>query len=397
MLKIVQSDTLDRLRNRVETKATRSYHRRVEADLDLMEVVTEVERTQFYLADGYQSTAEWLCNFLGTGFCRAGEFVQVALALEELPQLKQAFKEGRISFDHLRALISVANADNESDLLASTEGLPVGDTFKLVKRIRKVSEDDSRFARKGRYLEMRWDHENGVLLLFAVLPEEQGAIVEKAINLKAKKIPDDPDDEGGKTPMAVKRADALVELASGSENEHAQAARITVHIGPQALMAGGTVASIEDGPQISEATAAKLTCDSSVEIITHDEVGTPLNKGRSRRTVDPAQYRQLKERDGHCRWGGCRRRTNLIAHHILEWATQDGPTDLDKLVLFCRPHHDMLHANKWKVVGTPPKISIERSNLPRIQPGPPRLNQATIKAFELIGSSPFDWATAPDT
>jgi hypothetical protein len=36
-------------------------------------------------------------------------------------------------------------------------------------------------------------------------------------------------------------------------------------------------------------------------------------------------------------------------HHIAGWFTDDGPTDLDNLILLCRRHHTMVENTRWTI------------------------------------------------
>lgn len=55
------------------------------------------------------------------------------------------------------------------------------------------------------------------------------------------------------------------------------------------------------------------------------------------------------------------------AHHLRHWA-QDGPTDLDNLVLLCHRHHKLVHKGGWQLVESeggalltiPPRIRFDR-------------------------------------
>jgi uncharacterized protein DUF222 len=161
-------------------------------------------------------------------------------------------------------------------------------------------------------------------------------------------------------------------MAGGAQIQDAPKAMVVVHIDAEALAIGHGVAELEEGPVVSVATAKKIACDGLIQVVTHGKDGKPINVGRASRLVTPRQRRELKIRDRHCRWPGCRRRTALHAHHIEKWP---GPTNLDNLVLFCDVHHNIIHLGDFKVRGDPPKIWIERPNLPPIRPGPPRLTR----------------------
>jgi 5-methylcytosine-specific restriction endonuclease McrA len=73
----------------------------------------------------------------------------------------------------------------------------------------------------------------------------------------------------------------------------------------------------------------------------------PLTVGRSTRTVPAAIRRALVVRDRGCRFPGCDRPPAWAdAHHLVHWA-DGGETDLENLVLLCRPHHRIVHEQGW--------------------------------------------------
>jgi hypothetical protein len=98
----------------------------------------------------------------------------------------------------------------------------------------------------------------------------------------------------------------------------------------------GTTAT---GATISAARARWIACDGQVTRIVLGPDGVPLDHGRSRRLVSPAQRRALEVRDRGCVFTGCSAPTWWCeAHHLLEWAL-GGDTDLDNLALLCERHH----------------------------------------------------------
>jgi hypothetical protein len=183
--------------------------------------------------------------------------------------------------------------------------------------------------------------------------------------------------------LGVKRADALSELASCTQAEGAAKANLVVYVDAEVLASGRGNAEIEGGPMISAETAKRLRCDACLEVVIEED-GKPISVGRKYRTVPAKTARELRRRDRCCRWPACRRTKNLIAHHIKEWVKDEGPTDLDNLVLLCEPHHIMVHEGKFEVRGKPPNIRIDRTSrgLPPVRVGPPDFTEKTAAMFE---------------
>lgn len=347
--------------------------------LSLMEDIAEAERRDIFLDERLSSTADWLCARLGLGYKRAEELVNVSICLVELPKLKDAYREGVLSYDHLRALIKVAGPDSEESLIEECRGRSVAFAWDLVAKIQSVSAEDSVIARSQRWLEMRQDKDNRSMHMFGVFPEELGKTVEKAIDALAKKMPSDPgplDPEWmKKLPMGTRRADALAAMASSALSNEPARAQVMVHL----EVSGKGAAQIEGGPQISLETARRLSCDSVTRWVTHAPDGRPIDSSRAQRCATPKQRSELNRRqNGTCGVAGCRMRKGLQAHHIDGWPS---PTELDNLILLCSAHHYLVEEAGYKIRGEHPKMWIERPNRAPMKMGPPRLTARVQAKF----------------
>ncbi|WP_017792817.1 HNH endonuclease signature motif containing protein [Leucobacter salsicius] len=113
----------------------------------------------------------------------------------------------------------------------------------------------------------------------------------------------------------------------------------------------------EDGIVVGARAAQRQTCDSGIVPISVDRRGNPLNVGREQRLFTSKQRIALSIRDGGCRWRDCDRTASYCeAHHIDEWAADQGRTDIDRGLLLCRFHHMQLHNGGWRITrdGTGP-------------------------------------------
>ena len=66
---------------------------------------------------GFRTCAHWLNWRTGLDMGAAREKVRVAKALEDLPEISQAMRQGRVSYSKVRALSRVATPENEAELL----------------------------------------------------------------------------------------------------------------------------------------------------------------------------------------------------------------------------------------------------------------------------------------
>ncbi len=97
-----------------------------------------------------------------------------------------------------------------------------------------------------------------------------------------------------------------------------------------------------------------------VRAIEFSETFDPLRVGTTLRYANRHQRRALAIRDGGCTFPGCTRKAEQTdAHHVEKWHDHDddcpedcgeeGPTDIENLVLLCRHHHRITHLRGWEM------------------------------------------------
>ena len=102
---------------------------------------------------------------------------------------------------------------------------------------------------------------------------------------------------------------------------------------------------------ISISTVERLICGSGIRHVVFDPSNRPLDVGRDERYFTEKQRIAIATRDGGCMWPGCGRPPSWSeAHHIDEWVRDHGESNVDDGVLLCRHHHQLLHANGWRIV-----------------------------------------------
>lgn len=116
---------------------------------------------------------------------------------------------------------------------------------------------------------------------------------------------------------------------------------------------GTGVARIEgqDAP-VSVETAKRLAETGTVGAVVLDFEGTgqKLDFGREQRLFTFKQKLALAILWGGCAWPGCDRPPSWTeAHHIHHYKRDNGNTDLDLGILFCKHHHLVLHNNEWEI------------------------------------------------
>jgi Domain of unknown function (DUF222) len=126
-----------------------------------------------------------------------------------------------------------------------------------------------------------------------------------------------------------------------------------VHVEAEALLNDDGAAAIEGGCEIAPETVRRLACDCSMQVVANDHEGRSLGVGRKTRTPPPWLRRLVKKRDGCCRFPGCERKRFLHTHHIRHWTPDEGPTQLDNLLMLCTHHHRLVHEGAWSIRGAP--------------------------------------------
>jgi hypothetical protein len=316
-------------------------------------LVSVYDRDHLWKVDGATSMAAWLTFRFGLSPGTAREWVTAARALPELPAVQREFAEGRLSFDQVKFVCRLATPDTDERWAGEAVKYTAGQLEVIARRRREISSIESEAIHRQRFHRMRWDPEHRVLRYRGMLPEEQGAILESAINRLV--------DRAGKDPVSgvfpdfdVSAADAMVQLASqslGAESDPDRAT-VVVHVPVGALISGVGAGEIESGPGLSVETVRRLSCDGRVEVVAVDEQGTMVGIGRARRTIPGWLGRSLRRRDQGCRFPSCHHRRWVHGHHIRFWS-DGGPTNLDNLIELCPRHHRMLHEEGWRLEGDP--------------------------------------------
>ncbi len=349
----------------LESKITELWGYLNAANYRFLVLVAEFDREKGYERHGLANTAQWLNWQCGIGALAAREKVRVARALENLPEIADAFAKGEISYSKVRAMTRAATAANESVLLSVARHGTAAHVEKLVQKFEWTRRRDAANAaqreHEHRTVSSFFDMD-GEFVLHARLPREIGAVVRKALEVAVEEVRESKE-VTAETPLQIPanawHADALRLIAerflehrgeqtgAGSSADRLQ---VVVHI-DQGILAEQQAATedgephrceLEDGPALALDTARRLACDATVVGIVEGGDGEPLDVGRKSRSIPPAIARALRARDGGCRYPGCDRTRFTEGHHIEHWAN-GGETKLDNLITLCGFHHRLVH------------------------------------------------------
>jgi hypothetical protein len=398
-------------------------------------LVAEFDQRGGWAQWGCRSCAAFLSWRCAIAPGAAREHVRVARRLEELPLIRAAFSEGRLSYSKVRALTRVGSVEQEAGLLDLARHSTAAQLERMVRAYRGVTQSERAAAgRPPRYV--TWEHgDDGSLHLRACLPAEEGALVLAALEagltqqrrdtkttsaaagvsaetpvdprgLPGKvpdrehdvpaETPDDVHDVPAETPDALdeipaetvpslseRRADVLIAMADAlleadqSRRTGGDRFQVVVHVDTATLAThdGHGLSELAEGAPLARETARRLACDAAIVPLLERD-GRPLSLGRKTRSVLAPLRRALASRDRGCRFPGCTNHSAVEAHHIEHWA-HGGSTSLENLVQLCRFHHRLLHEGGYSVERAGTELVFRR---PDGRPG--RLQEATDSVRE---------------
>src|SRR5947208_11094941 len=155
----------------------------------MLQLIVVADREGTWRDDGARDCAHWLSMRYGISWWKAHRWLKAAHALEELPHLADALASGEVSLDKAVELARFATPETESDLIRWSAGVSVGALRRRADLAARPSIQDDRDAHEARFVSWWYLDEGRRMGLEAQLPAAQGAIVVKAIERMAERIP----------------------------------------------------------------------------------------------------------------------------------------------------------------------------------------------------------------
>ncbi|MCA1832095.1 MAG: DUF222 domain-containing protein [Actinomycetota bacterium] len=324
-----------------------------------------VDETRAWRSSGSSSAIAWMADQMGSTLRHAATALNTAELLDELPEVREAFVEGRLSEAQAAEISAAAvidrSAERELVALAGHATLAA-----LRERSRDViaaaTGDENKFERIRRRRYFRsWTDRDGAVRIDGLLAPDDAAPFLAVVKIRTHTLQEDAQRAGERELLEAYAADALVSLVDGNG---APDAVVHVHISSEAFERGHTIAGetcrIDGVGPISVGAARRLAAGSIVKILESD--GTDVRRvAHAGRTI-PAKIRTaLEARDPHCVVPGCSRRYGLEIDHIVPFA-EGGLTRLDNLARLCRWHHAQKTFNGWRLTGLPGEWSWSRDS-----------------------------------
>jgi len=374
--------------------------------------LADQDRRASYRADGYLSAAAWLADRFGVAAGTAKREVGVAQALEEMPDVREAFLAGELASGAVR-ILAEARDEHPEPFAEQEQALVEQAQTKTVDELRRVlacwsgAVDAEGWVEHAEQLRDRrrldvCSTASGMVKVDGELDPESGEAILTALQA----LVDAELRTGGAADLRTptqRRADALVELARryldsperssvGGERPYLT---VTVDVTTLRRWAGqaGTGdeadrrAELDHTGMVHPETARRSACDASLMRVVMAGPSEPLEVGRRTPVVPPHLRRAVVVRDKACRFPGCRRRHPWCdADHVIHWA-DGGRTVLENLALLCRPHHRLVHEGRFRlemvegkpVFFRPDGSAIEEGRAPPAVIQPPTLNSVVPK------------------
>jgi Domain of unknown function (DUF222) len=342
-------------------------------------------------AEGASSLTAWLTGRLRISGGEAARLAKLATAVQSnLPALGAALTAGEVNLEQAR-VIAARVADVPPDVRADAEQRLIGDaaTFgprelgllggrivelvapevgearelaalELAARELAALERAEQRAYQTRSFKFFDEPDSHRVKVSGWLDREGAACVRAALDplCAPRPVPDSPGERDPRSPEQ-RRADALVEvcrLASACgqlPDNGGDRPQLVVTMSLDTLRSQIGAATLDDGGELSAATARRIACDAAIIPAVLDGTGQVLDLGRTRRLFTGPVRRAIVLRDRGCTFPGCDRPPSWCqAHHIVHWH-DGGPTNPANAALLCGHHHRVIHHGDWQIHTNP--------------------------------------------
>ena len=328
--------------------------KRAEARLAAMKTATLGE----YASRGGEGSARRVAlEELQASKQQARREVETASQFSQVPETLDALGAGEIPAAHAKQIAKAASQGpvDEAVLVDAARRQDFG-TFSRTLRDHQheQSPDDGKSLlanqRKRRDLGFFKSSEDGMFILNGRFDPVAGNRIEAALADEVRRMRNDQSETAADNPLSYGQhlADALENLVCADTDDRTpQRTTLVLTAEWDALNQKLAGARLVDGTPLPVDEALRLACNADIVPAVFNAAGQQLWVGRKLRLATEAQRAALIIRDKHC--VGCGRSAVWCeAHHVEEWLT-GGRTDIDNLVLVCKPCHHNIHDHRWVV------------------------------------------------
>jgi Domain of unknown function (DUF222) len=346
---------------RIETEICELAAHISAATYRMLLLLAEFDRRKGWFEWGCKSCVQWLTWRCGMSSGAARDHLRVAHRLGGMPLIASAFAAGELSYSKARALSRIVTPENEETLRDWARNSTAADLERLSRAYRRaISSDQDERERFERRRLTSMEAEDGTVIIRARLMPEDAAVVLRAIDLAAKSLATNPDDDDEGTDPSTdqdarwvrqdkRRADALVAMSESALQPASETCssvpdrhQVVLYADVESLKKNPMEGpQLEDGRQVSVEAARRILCDAPVVELRTNDSGQP-ETSRKKRFPSTPMRRAVRARDRHCRFPGCRQKVAMDVHHVEHWI-DDGETEPPNLALLCRYHHHLVH------------------------------------------------------
>jgi hypothetical protein len=320
-----------------------------------------VEETRLHKRQGHRDAAHWLASETGESAADSAGLLVAARQMEQLPEVEEAFRSGKLSPAKARQVAGAATCDpsKQGALLKAAERQTLGELRNTCDRVRRqansAQDEAARYEsmRRRRYLRDVTEPDGSVRFDGRVCPDD-GAKLRAELMRRARRLAAEARRDGRRERLECYMADALMELVSGTKNGTGTGPEVHVTVEATALRRGysksGETCTIAGVGQVPVATARKLLGEGFLSLLVTKgaDVATVAHAGRAvPADVDTA----LNERDKVCCVPGCEVTEPLERDHRVLPFIDGGTTSLANLARLCRWHHYLRTYLGWRLEG----------------------------------------------
>lgn len=340
-----------------------------EADIAIAHAIDLLSRTDVQAETGL--TAELFLSLeAGWTAPEARMVVRAERTLRAMPLTKANFRAGKLSWSQVRAIVSSMRAVDIAgcaEIDAIVAGRVEDEPDALLQRIDDEIADrrlDLAVAREDRAIDRSFlsvqPRLDGSATLYGETDAESTAIIVEALDAIAAR-PVDPDAEDAPT-RARQRMDAFIHMCEttlngGSSGDHLGRPRprflATIDLDAFAeqgrTQSARILAAVSGRPaRVTPVAAETMLCDATVQPVVFDGARA-VAVGDATSPIGAKLRTALAARDGGCRFPGCGAPVAWCDAHHIRARINEGPTEIDNLLLLCRRCHRRVHRFRWRL------------------------------------------------
>jgi hypothetical protein len=305
---------------------------------------------------GYGSFFEYIERLFGYSPRLTHDKLRVAAALEGLPQLAQALREGAATWSSVRELTRVATPETERAWLGAASGRTAHQVERLVSGHRTGDLPSAPKTAGAERHVLRFEVSGEVLATFRealtkLRRDANGSLDDDAaLLLMARNVLGGPVD-GGRASYQVAMT-VCQACQRATQTGRGEAVEVTAEVAAMARCD----AQILPPARVGETGRAHMgqTEHAHVGQTEHSHMGQAEHSHKATQAVPPAVRRAVLRRDQRrCQVPGCRHATFVDVHHIRP-REEGGGHEPKNLLTLCSAHHRACHRGTLSIEGSAP-------------------------------------------